>query len=340
MATLRISSRGSGRGGLGRRIFVSLFLLAFLAMGLWVSGLMIYGFYRSALTYVWDPAECLILKSGVAEHPEAAEAGEAYRFQVLYTYEADGVRFNSDQYRPGYSGSSDIGEANALADLYPRGSRATCYIDPAKPSRAMLRRPSLWFIFFLVLPLLIAAVGGFGLYAQWRPSEEAMAPRLRNAMQSNPRGCMAAFFSVFLLAGVGTSLFFIGPALKVLEARSWPSAPCTILSSQVRTHTGEDSSTYSVEVLYTYSYGGREYKSNRYRFLGGSTGGFAAKERIVRRLPPLTRTVCYVNPEVPSEAVLNRDFSSDYAFGLVPLLFAAVGLGGIFFTLRGGFHSQ
>jgi hypothetical protein len=333
MPAVRISSRG-----LGGRIFGSLFLLAFLAMGLWFSGLMVYAFYRSVRTYAWDPAECLIVKSGVEEHPEAAEASEAYRFQVLYTYEVAGARFTSDRYRPGYSGSSDIGEARRLADLYPHGSRVACYVDPAQPSSATLRRPSLWFGFFIALPLLFVAVGGGGIYGLWRPSEEAVAPRLRNALQSNPRGCLAAFFSVFLLAGVGTSLFFIRPALKVLEARSWPSTPCTIVSSQVRTHAGEDGATYSVDVLYTYAYGGREYKSNRYRFLGGSTGGLAAKERIVRRLPPLTRTDCYVNPEAPAEAVLNRDFSSDYAFGFVPLLFAAVGLGGLLFALRGGFH--
>jgi hypothetical protein len=111
--------------------------------------------------------------------------------------------------------------------------------------------------------------------------------------------------------------------------------PCTIVSSQVGSQTDEDSTTYSVEIHYTYTFAGREYESNRYQFLGGSSGGYEAKERIVRRLPPLTRTTCYINPQHPSEAVLNRDFSGEYAFVLLPLVFAAVGLGGIIFTIRG-----
>lgn len=338
MPITRSSSLKIGRSGWGGRIVGSLFFLAFLAMGLWFSALILYGFYGAVRTYTWDENECLIVESGVDEHPEDAAAGEDYRFKVLYTYTVQGARYSSDRYQPGYSGSSDIGAAQELADRYPRGSRATCYVDPAEPSTATLRRSNLWTGFVILLPLLFVAVGGGGLYAMWLPSDEA-APRLRTAVEANRKGCMAAFFGLFLLAGIGTSLFFIRPALRVLEARSWPATPCTIVDSEVRTHSGDDGATYSVNVLYTYVVNGREYKSNRYRFLGGSTGDFPSKERTVRRLTPLTRTVCYVNPENPSEAVLDRDFSSDYLFGLVPLLFVVIGLGGIIFTLRGAFDS-
>jgi Protein of unknown function (DUF3592) len=335
------SSPVSGGRSLGGKIVGSLFFLPFLALGVWFAALMVWSFSRGARMYAWDPAECLILESGVDEHPEAAEASEAYRFKVLYTYSVRGARYTSERYQPGYTGSSDLGAARRLADHYPRGSRATCYVDPAKPAAAMLRQPSLWFGFFIFLPLIFIAVGGGGIFALWKPTGEPMAPRLQRAMQNaNPKGCMAAFFSVFLLAGAGFSLFFIQPALKVLKAKSWQPTPCTVLSSQVRTHSGDDGSTYSVDVLYTYAFNGREYKSNRYQFLGGSSGGYAEKERIVRRLPPLTRTVCFVNPEEPAEAVMIRDFSSDYAFGLVPLLFVAVGLGGVIFALRGAFQKQ
>ena len=324
-----------------KKILGSLFFVPFLAMGLFSAALMVLGLYRSVRTYAWEEAECLILTSGVDEHPDAAEASQAYRFKVLYEYSVQGVRYTSDRYQPRYEGSADIGEARRLADRYQPGWRTTCYVDPAKPSSAMLRRPTLWFGFFIFLPMIFVAVGGGGLYFLWKPAEEPFAPRLQRALQNaNPRGCMVAFFAVFFLAGAGFSLFFVQPALKVLKARSWQPTPCTILSSQIRSHSDDDGTTYNVDVLFAYAYGGREYKSNRYQFLGGSSGGYDEKERIVRHLPPLTRTVCYVNPEEPAEAVLNRDFSAEYAFGLVPLLFVAVGLGGIIFALRGAFQKQ
>lgn len=339
---LRISSPAGGKVGLGGKIVGSLFFLPFLAMGLVFAGLIVYSFYRGVRTYAWDQAECLILESGVDENPQASEADEDYLFRVRYAYSVQGARYTSDRYRPGYAGSSDIGDARRLADRYRLGSRVTCYVDPAKPDSAALRRPSLWFGFTILLPLLFIAVGGGGIYALWTGGgEKPVAARLQQSIQkANPKGCMAAFFAVFLLAGAGFSLFFVRPALKVLAAKSWPPTPCVIVSSQVRSHSGEDSTTYSVDVLYTYTYNGWKYKSNRYQFLGGSTGGYAEKERVVRRLPPLTRTVCYVNPKDPAEAVLNRDFNHEYAFGLVPLLFVAVGLGGIIFTLRSAFQER
>jgi uncharacterized protein DUF3592 len=329
----------SKKRGLPGKIFGSLFFLPFLAFGLWFTGLMVYGYFTSLRTLLWDETPCTILQSEVEEHPDAADSSEAYRFKVAYTYTVDGQRYTSDRYRHGYSGSSQIADARKLADRYPKGSPAVCYVNPDQPGSAMLRRPNFWAILALPFPLLFAAVGGGGLYMLWRPEGtqrlisggvEGISRRL------GPRGCMTAFFAVFFLVGAGVSLFFLAPAVKVLRAKSWPATSCTILSSQVRTHPSDDGGpTFSVDVLYTYSYGGREYKSDRYQFLGGSSGGYQEKERIVRRLPPLTRIPCYVNPDEPAEAVLNRDFSSEYAIGLVPLLFMLVGLGGMVFALRG-----
>lgn len=333
-------ARQSEKRGLPGKIFGSLFFLPFLAFGLWFAGLMVYGFLTSLRTLLWDETPCTIVKSEVEEHPDAADSSEAYRFKVAYTYTVDGQRYTSDRYRHGYSGSSKIAEARKLADRYPVGSPAICYVNPGQPSSAMLRHPNFWAILALPFPLLFAAVGGGGIYALWNPDEtQNLMGRAVDGItrRLGARGCMTMFFSVFFLAGAGFSLFFLAPAVKVLRAKSWPATNCTIVSSQVRTHPSDDSSpTFSVEVLYTYSYRGREYKSDRYQFLGGSSGGYQDKERIVRRLPPLTRVPCYVNPDEPAEAVLNRDFSSEYAFGFVPILFMLVGLGGIFFTLRGG----
>src|SRR6185295_12231463 len=96
MPIVRISSPASGGRSLTGKIVGSLFFLPFLALGVWFAALMAWGFYRGARTYTWDQAECLILESSVDEHPEAAEANEAYRFKVLYTYMVRGARYTSD----------------------------------------------------------------------------------------------------------------------------------------------------------------------------------------------------------------------------------------------------
>ncbi len=162
------------------------------------------------------------------------------------------------------------------------------------------------------------------------PSEPATGQPVTGRPGGKLRGgCVTvAFFSVFLLFGLGFSAFFAVPAWHVVRALFWTPVPCEILASDVEDHPADDGDTYSVELRYRYEVGGREYVGDRYSFLGGSSSGSEGKQRIVDRLPPGTRTTCWVDPARPAEAVFERGFTLDYLWGLLPLLFVAIGGGG------------
>jgi hypothetical protein len=154
-------------------------------------------------------------------------------------------------------------------------------------------------------------------------------------------GCLIAFFSVFLFAGLGVLWFVtLRPAARAWTTRDWRETACVIRKSEVAEHPGDDGSTYSVEVLYTYVVDGRGYESTRYDFVPGSTSGRAGKAAIVERLPPGTKTRCWVDPGDPTEAVLERGLHKGYLFGLAGLPFLLAGAGGIAFTLRGWRRAQ
>lgn len=161
----------------------------------------------------------------------------------------------------------------------------------------------------------------------------------RRARATRP-GCLVGFFAVFLLAGLGFLMFFLVPAVKVVKALSWEEVPCTILDSEVASHSDSDGTTYSVEVRYSYQVDWVEYTSNRYEFMGGSSSGYEGKAEVVERYPPGSQATCWVDPEDPTEAVLYRGFTWPYLFALLPLVFVAVGAGGIVFVLRGGRRSS
>ena len=152
---------------------------------------------------------------------------------------------------------------------------------------------------------------------------------------SFPVGCLVLFFAVFFLAGFAAFYFVtLRPAMSYLAARSWQETTCTVLSSQVGTHSGSDSTTYSVDVVYAYVFEGRAFQSDRYGFLGGSSSGREGKEEIVARYPPGARVSCWVDAAHPEQAVLNREPSAEWLIGLLPLVFLLIGAGGILWVVR------
>lgn len=149
-------------------------------------------------------------------------------------------------------------------------------------------------------------------------------------------GCLGLFFGVFLFAGIGLGWFLIRPVAQAVGARSWREVPCTILESSVKSHDGSDSTTYSVAVLYEYEVDGRLYRSDRYRFLGGSSSGYDGKAEVVAGLPAGSRKVCYVDPKDPSRAVLDRSLGLWMLLALIPLGMVAGSLWGIVWSVGAG----
>jgi hypothetical protein len=151
-------------------------------------------------------------------------------------------------------------------------------------------------------------------------------------------GCLPIFLGIFGIFGLTALVwFFLPPIFQMFEARSWVSVPCRIVSSRVSRHPGgRHGPTFSIDVVYTYSYNGQSYQSNRYEFMGGSSSGEASKQLVVRQLSPGSTANCFVNPADPTQAVMVRGLSLDMLAIVIPLTFAGVGIGGIIWMVRLG----
>ena len=332
------------------RIVPSVVALAFVGLGSWFAYQLGRGLLARLAVHGWEGAECEIVASAVESRP-GDPATDEFVFTVTYRYQAGGEEWVADRVRPGYVGSDDPRPAQLLLERYPAGARVSCFVDPEDPSAATLERASLWPGLFILFPLVFVAVGAGVLLLTWWPargrtarrqeteSEDAAgAPPLSQRAPSAAlgAGCLAAFFGVFLLAGAAVLWFVtLRPAARAWTAREWRETSCVVERSGVGEHAGDDGTTYSVDVLYAFTVGGREYKSSRYDFLSGSSSGYEGKAAVVERLPAGTRTVCWVDPQDLTSAVLERRLHKGYLFGLFGLPFFLVGAGGIAFTLRG-----
>ncbi|HTG36147.1 MAG TPA: DUF3592 domain-containing protein [Thermoanaerobaculia bacterium] len=162
-------------------------------------------------------------------------------------------------------------------------------------------------------------------------------PLSQRRTAGSPTGCIVPFALVFLLAGAAGSYFLlVRPFSRLLASQLWTETQCTVLSSQVAEVSSSDGSTYKIDIRYQYIAGGNLRESNRYDFRIGSSSGAAGKQAIVDRYPPGERVTCWVDPGDPSQAVLSRGFAPAYLFGLIPLVFFAIGAALLVWTVRSG----
>ncbi len=152
---------------------------------------------------------------------------------------------------------------------------------------------------------------------------------------------MVLFGLPFALAGLFAGGFAAKSLVKAFEARSWVEVPAQILSAELEVSSGSDSTTYSVNARYRYTYRGKTYTGTRVSFHGGADniGSFhqdtAAKLREAQTTDALVP--CYVDPEAPEEAVLFRQvrWGMVMFLGLFGLLFGGVGFGIMIFGVIG-----
>ena len=324
--------------GLGGRIGLTLFFAVFLAMGTVFFVLILRGIWRAHQSHSWPAVPCTVVDSGVTE------TDEGYRFTVRYRYQYAGRDHESATYQDGYAGNDQFRKAERLANQFPVGAQTTCRVNPNQPDEAVLVLRGRGGMFVLLFPLIFVAIGGGGIWFAWRkpsPAPGAGAPLSSTPSPGNGTILAIIFFGIFVVVGGLLTYFFtVRPYLRVQTARTWPATPCVVVASRVQSHAGDDSTTYSVDILYRYQVAGREYRSNRYNFLGGSSSGYDSKAAIVAQHPPGKRTTCYVNPNDPTDAVLVRHFTTGMWLGLLPLVFLAAGLFGVVHFARGGARPQ
>jgi len=329
---------GAKSFGLGGRIVGTLFFSVFFLMGLGFEIMIARQTLNNLATYGWRQAEAVITAAAVLP-PRDDESDPV--LQVRYAYTAGGAALANDRIEAG-ARAFETSDAYRLAEHYAIGKCVPCWVNPNDPAEAVLQRKNPATALIVLFPLIFVAVGVIGIWAMWRTkgapnADAASATPISSRVKGfkSGRWLKAVFFALFLLIGAGVGwAIFVGPLLRIVASRAWIAVPCEVVSSRVKTHSSDDGSTYSVEVVYRYVYQGRTYRSNRRQFMTGSSSGYGAKAEAVRRLGPGTQLTCYVDPQEPAEAVLNREPTAGLWFGLIPLVFVLVGAGGVWHSLR------
>ncbi len=139
--------------------------------------------------------------------------------------------------------------------------------------------------------------------------------------------------------GAVFTLLILADAARVAEVWFWPEAECTVLSGSVE-ETGDDENPYTVAVVFEYQIDGRAYRGTNLTRSSSASSSYDTVRRAVDAYPPGTRTTCRVDPENPGEAVLECRLPWIALAGFLPLIFVAVGAGGIYGVWRSGGRAE
>ncbi|OHB63017.1 MAG: hypothetical protein A2Y77_10730, partial [Planctomycetes bacterium RBG_13_62_9] len=160
--------RRGGEGGkaptVGGRVGLSLFFLFFLGMGSLFEVLILREFGRAVGQRVWMKVPCRIVLSEVWEN-----RGESpYALNIRYEYDYKGQAFTGSAYKRTRTAVGTYSAMQELAQKFPAGQSTVCYVNPASPAEAVLKRDSLLVGFVALFPLIFVAIGAGGIYGIWR----------------------------------------------------------------------------------------------------------------------------------------------------------------------------
>jgi hypothetical protein len=144
-----------------------------------------------------------------------------------------------------------------------------------------------------------------------------------------PPGCL---FSSFFFIGIGL-FFFLAWSMAVPGLRSlyfFVEAPCTVLDTRIL----EQDNAWQPQIHIQYQVNGQVHRLWTYDASGISTGDRAANEAIIAGFVKGQQYPCWYDPADPRVAVLVRGLRPAALVCVFPLIFAAVGAGGLMYTRR------
>lgn len=114
------------------------------------------------------------------------------------------------------------------------------------------------------------------------------------------------------------------------QTYGWEPAECTI----VRGGEVEDAGQYRFEVSYTWTRDGKTYTGDRLRPDYSGSSEISDAYRLAARYPAGETVGCWVDPDAPERATLERYRWTSAFWMLVPLIFVAIGGGGLVLLVR------
>jgi hypothetical protein len=256
----------------------------------------------------WPPVPCTVLRAETV--PKGMDLQGHYRMEVLaeLVWEYNGTRYTGGRLdaETGFQAAESVNTKEELCHRLRQSPQQTCYVNPDKPSEAILRRPEWWPVFIFSTGGVVFLGAGTGILYAMRRRKSRPAPAWLAPGFAVLLGLMlfSGGFSVWWYTIRGT------PDWKAIAARM-KEVPCTVAGSAVQTNSGggrQSSTTHSPFIVFRYDWDGRTWHSSWFNFrktAPGSSDRSEAEATVARFRRGSTHT-CWVDPDQPWVAVLEK----------------------------------
>jgi len=119
---------------------------------------------------------------------------------------------------------------------------------------------------------------------------------------------LVCFLALFFLVGAGFSIFGGFMLIKSMNSSSWPSTNGVVKTAEMRTDSGDDGTTYGVDICYDYSVNGKPLKGYKIRMVNVSSSNRLNAGRTCNDTPRALRSRCSIHPAIPPTACWNPAF--------------------------------
>jgi len=146
---------------------------------------------------------------------------------------------------------------------------------------------------------------------------------------------MSVFFGIFLGMGLLFVVLLMDTVWSMVDSYDWPARTAVIEQVGFDSGSSGDEQPYRFTVRYSYEVAGRAYRSEQYMLDDSGTDDFTSVQRSINRYPIGSQTQAYVDPQDPTNAILEHQTPWMAALVLLPLVFVLIGGGGLCYTWFG-----
>lgn len=150
---------GRGLGWLFFTLFGSIFTMAGIGSCYF---LVLKPYQRATAARTWEETPATVIWSRVLEHEDddPHEPGEdTYSVDIFFEYEFDDEVYRSNRYSFMNTSTNDYRSYSKIANRYPSGKTFKCFVDPATPRHAVIKRDASQIGFWVLFPLPFLLIG-------------------------------------------------------------------------------------------------------------------------------------------------------------------------------------